>query len=160
MMRRSLILAAGLTCLLCSACTSLRQAAEPKTTFAQQGVYADQAVRIIHMAAAPGDGTIVIKCKEGDPDARAIERAVQARLRAAGYAVQLALPPDERQKGDPGRYGTPGASIDLIPYEGSNYAELAVTLHGERFSRLFSTAGSSPAPVSNWVKREREGGGE
>ena len=150
----ALLLAAALAA---SGCASLRPADPPAISFAQQGVYADQAVKIIHMIAAPGSGTIVIGCKEGDPGARAVERAVQARLRAAGYAVQLALPRDERQKGDPGRYGTPNAKIELIPYEGSKYAELAVTWRGERFSRLFSSAGSSPAPVSNWVKREREG---
>lgn len=154
---KTLGLALILAGLLSGGCASLKDPAVLQMGVTQQSVYADQAVKIIHMIEAPGNGTVVIACKKGDKGARVFERAVQTKLRAAGYAVQLALPDDERQEGDKGVFGVPNLNVELIPYEGAPYTELAVTLRGERFSRLFSAAGSVPSPVSNWVKRERQG---
>lgn len=158
-MGKGIIIAAALAAALCAGCNSLSSPSgqEGGPTPQERTAYASDAVSLLHLLAAPSEGTLAIGCKEGDQYGRGIERALQSRLRMAGYAAQLVLPADERQKGDKGRYSVPNLWIEVIPYEGTSYAELAVTFRGERFARLFQAKGRSPAPVSGWVKREREG---
>lgn len=146
-------------CNTLSATTSPESAFKPMISYAETSVYADQVAKIIAHVRPADNGTIVIIGKDKDPKVRALEKGVETQLQSNGYAVQHVLPLIERQKGDVNEL-KPNAgyrvNIDLIDYRDSAYTELAVDAEGVRYSRLFAVKDQNVAPVSNWIRRQKE----
>lgn len=153
-MQLNKLLLTSLFCICLSGCQLFKQPEKVVISSDTQVKFAQEAQSIIKQQVPPSDA-IVIKAKEKDLYVRAIENASVTKLQSIGYAVQLVLPEKERQKGDSGSYNSDGVQItlDYIPYNQSKYSELAVTIDGIRYSRLYAMVGTIPQPVSNWICR-------
>ena len=139
--------------LLVSGCAA-HYRAQPVADAYEQVMLSDEAVKLIKQQI-PADTLFSLKPQARDGKHNALEFSLQSKLRQSGYAVQEVLPANSRQKGDIEEMPAEGLalSIEFIPYTGTEYGELAVSIGNDRYSRLYLQKNRTTAPLSGWICR-------
>lgn len=114
----------------------------------------EEAVKLIKQQI-PADTLFSLKPQSNDGNRSALEISLQSKLRQSGYAVQDVLPLQHRQNGDVKEMKSEGTPlmIDFIPYTGTEYGELTLSIGNDRYSRLYLHKNRSTAPLSEWIRR-------
>ena len=141
-----------------SSCASWQKVEEP-SIFSQKAVnsvFIDEATVLIKNNYLANSGTLSF-ITSNDPDLATIGRAVASRLRLEGYAVQIVLPPEKRQKGDVKKVEDMSLSgealaFNLNPLTGSDYVEFSVIVGNSRFAKIFLVKGLTVTEASNWTR--------
>lgn len=121
--------------------------------------FSNQAIDLIEGQYIADSGTLSLIDRE-DPSLvlTAISRHVLAKLRDDGYAVQIVLPPEKRQKGDVDEMKLNGQPLafNLTQLQGSDYVEFAVIVGSSRYAKVFKVQGLTITSVSNWMRLNAE----
>lgn len=121
--------------------------------------FSTQAVELIEQQYLADSGTLSLIDKN-DPDVvlQAIGHHAIEQLRADGYAVQIVLPPEKRQKGDVEQMKLNGQPLafNLTQLQGSDYVEFAVIVGSSRYAKVFKVQGLTFTAISNWMRLNAE----
>lgn len=144
----------GIAAALFASGCAVHYRAQPAADAYEQVMLSGEAVKLIKQQI-PADTLFSLKPQARDGKHNALEFSLQGKLRQSGYAVQEVLPPSSRQKGDIEEMKTEGIalSIEFIPYTGTEYGELVVSIGNDRYSRLYLQKNRNTAPLSGWICR-------
>lgn len=145
-----------------SGCVSLKGTEQPPA-YASEPVssyFVTEAVELIRANYLADSGTLSY-IPGSDPDVSAIGRQVASQLRHDGYAVQIVLPPEKRQKGDAQnvedmKLDGPAFAVELIPFTGSSLVQFAVTVGTSRFAKVYGVEGLTVREVSYWSRLDAD----
>lgn len=148
---------------LTSGCTALQNAFHRKTqvvdTLPIGTITLDKvAIHITNLVASNmliDDDTISIMLTEmKQAKEQLLAQKVGDNLVKKGYAIEMVLPADKRQKGDVSEISASGKHLflSLEPLEESSYYKLNVRLAGINFYRLYALSNSELIPVSAWTQ--------
>lgn len=157
-----ILLCAGMLC-FCLGCQNINsltnskpkvQDTLPVGTFAVDNL-SKQITNLIVSQMLPDDDTISVMFTEAkEAKEKLLCENVGSALIQKGYAVERVLPKEERQKGDVSQMSASGVKLTLNIIklmESDNYFNIAVSLKGIKYYRMYALVSGNLEPVSAWT---------
>ena len=154
-----ILLCAGMlcSCLGCQNINSLTNSKPKVQDTLPVGTFAvdNLSKQIIVSQMLPDDDTISVMFTEAkEAKEKLLCENVASALIQKGYAVERVLPKEERQKGDVSQMSASGVrlTLNIIKLmESDNYFNIAVSLKGIKYYRMYALVSGNLEPVSAWT---------
>lgn len=125
----------------------------PVGTFAVDNL-SKQITNLIVSQMLPDDDTISVMFTEAkEAKEKLLCEKVASALIQKGYAVERVLPKEERQKGDVSQMSASGVrlTLNIIKLMESDNFNIAVSLKGIKYYRMYALVSGNLEPVSAWT---------